>query len=121
MIMKNFNLIHEFPGISSSYPSHGSSYLTTDDSESDQCSSTSKSRRKCTNVFWETKTSRYNRPPHDKKLLDQRDKIAMRHSSRIQQLLEEKKKLDEVRLYSFQNEYLFKIYFIMNIHNKYSF
>ena len=101
--MNNSNFIHELPGISSSYPSHDSSYLTTDDSESEQCSGTSKSRRKCTNVFGETKTSRYNRPPHDKELLDQRDKIATRFSSRIQQLLEEKKKLDEVRLYLLPN------------------
>ena len=97
--MSHFTFIHKLAGISSSYPSHGSSYLTTDDSESDQCSGTSRSSRQCTNVFGETKTLRYNRPPHDKKILDKRDKIATRHSSRIQQLLQEKKKLDQVRLY----------------------
>ena len=102
-------LKHNLPGISSSYLSHGSSYFTTDDSESDQCSSTSRSSRKSTNVFGETKTSRYNRPPCDKKILDKRDKIATRRSSRIQQLLQEKKKLDEVRIYLFTY-----------IHNKYT-
>ena len=91
--------IHKLADISSSYPSHGSNYFTTDDSESDQCSGTSRTSRECTNVFGETKTSRYNRPPRDKKILDKRDKIATRHSSRIQQLLQEKKKLDEVSLY----------------------
>ena len=94
--------IHKLAGISSSHPSHGSSYLTTDDSESDQCSGTSRTTRQCTNVFGETKTSRYNQPPHDKKILDKRDKIATRRSSRIQQLLQEKKKLDQVRLYLFK-------------------
>ena len=64
---------------------------------------------KSTNVFGDTKTSRYNRPPHDKKILDQRDKIATRRSGRIQQLLQEKKKLDEVRIYLFTY-----------IHNKYT-
>ena len=102
-------LTHKLAGISSSYPSHGSSYFTTDDSESDQCSGTSRSNRQSTNVFGETKTSRYNRPPHDKKILDKRDKIATRCSSRIQQLLQEKKKLDEVR-----------IYLLTYIHNKYT-
>ena len=107
--MSNCTFIHHLAGISSSYPSHDSSYLTTDDSESDQCSGTSRSRRQCTNVFGEPKSSRYNRPPRDKKLLDQRDKIATRHSSRIQQLLQEKKKLDQVRLY-----------LLKDIHYKYS-
>ena len=67
---------------------------------------------KSTNVFGETKTSRYNRPPCDKKILDKRDKIVTRRSSRIQRLLQEKKKLDEVRIYLH--------IFIINIHNKYS-
>ena len=102
-------LKHNLLGISSSYPSHGSSYFTTDDSESDQCSGTSRSSMKSTNVFGETKTLRYNQPPRDKKILDKRDKIATRCSSRIQQLLQEKKKLDEVRIYLFTY-----------IHNKYT-
>lgn len=52
--------------------------------------------KKTTNSFGEAKTSRYNRPPRDKKVLEKREKIATRRSHRIKQLLEEKKKLDEV-------------------------
>ena len=54
-------------------------------------------------MFGKVKISRYNRGPCDKKILDEREKIATRHSSRIKQLLEEKKKLDEVSKYLYIN------------------
>ena len=84
-------------------PGDATSYFTTDDSESEQSAWTSKHKRKGKNVLREVKTSRYNRGPHDKTILDKREKIATRHSSRIKQLLEEKKKIDEVREYFFLN------------------
>ena len=48
------------------------------------------------NAYGQCKTSRYNRPPHDKKVLEQCEKIATRCSNRIKQLLDEKKKLHDV-------------------------
>ena len=82
--------------ISSSYGGHTTSYFTTDDSESDQRDGDVANQRHASNAYGQCKTSRYKRPPCDKKVLEQRKKIATRHSSRIKQLLDEKKKLDEV-------------------------
>ena len=52
-----------------------------------------------TNAFGHPKTTRYNRPPRDKSVLDDREKIATRCSKRIQDITEDKKKLDSVRTY----------------------
>ena len=90
--------------ISSSYGGHTTSYFTTDDSESDQRDGNVGNGRHVSNAFGQCKTSRYKRPPRDKKVLEQCEKIATRHSSRIKQLLDEKKKLDEVT-YNYFNKY----------------
>ena len=82
--------------ISASYAGHTTSYFTTDDSKTDQADKPSGRKRVVSNAYGQCKTSRYNRPPHDKKVLEQHEKIATRHSSRIKQLLDEKNKLDEV-------------------------
>ena len=66
------------------------SYVTTDDSETDGASSNVKKDRKLRNTFGQAKNSRYNREPCDRKILDDREKIATRRSHRIKQLLEEK-------------------------------
>ena len=50
------------------------------------------------NAFGQPKTSRYNRPPHSKKLLERREKIATRRSNRIQQMREDKEELEKVFL-----------------------
>ena len=50
------------------------------------------------NAFGQPKTSRYNRPPRSKKLLEHREKIATRHSNRIQQMREDKEELEKVLL-----------------------
>ena len=52
--------------ISSSYGGHTTSYLTTDDSESDQRDADVAKRRHVSNAFGQCKTSRYKRPPHEK-------------------------------------------------------
>ena len=44
-----------------------------------------------TNAFGEAKTSRHNRPPRSKKLLEKREKIPTRKSKRILQMHEAKK------------------------------
>ena len=49
-----------------------------------------------TNAFGEAKTSRHNRPPRSKKLLDKREKIATHKSKRILQMHEAKKELDKI-------------------------
>ena len=58
-----------------------------------------------TNAFGEAKTSRHNRPPRSKKLLEKREKIATCKSKHILQMHEAKKQLDKVA---------------SNIHYKYS-
>ena len=85
-----------FSAISSSYAGHTTSYFTTDDSETDQADKPSGKRSDVSNAYGHCKTSRYNRPPCDKKVLEQHEKIATKRSSRIKQLLDEKKKLDDV-------------------------
>ena len=82
--------------VSSSFGGHKTSYFTTDESKSEDPTSEGKRRKTTENCFGEAKTSRYNRPPHDKKILEKREKIATRQSHRIKQLLDEKIKLDEV-------------------------
>ena len=67
--------------ISSSYGGHTTSYFTTDDSESDQRDADVAKGRHVSNAFGQCKTSRYKRPPREKKVLEEREKIATRHSS----------------------------------------
>ena len=90
--------------ISASYGGHTTFYFTTDDSESDQRDKPVGKKRELSNAYGQCKTSRYNRPSHDKKVLEQCEKIATRCSNRIKQLLDEKKKLDDVNNNSF-NKY----------------
>ena len=56
--------------ISSSYGGHTTSYFTTDDSESDQKDADVAKRRHVSNAFGQCKTSRYKRPPRNKKVLE---------------------------------------------------
>ena len=49
-----------------------------------------------TNTFGEPKTTRHNRPPRPKKLLDKKEKIATHKSKHILQMHEAKKELDKV-------------------------
>ena len=48
------------------------------------------------NCFGEAKTSHYKRPVREKKVLEDREKVATRRSWHIQQMIEDKKKLDKV-------------------------
>ena len=82
--------------ISASYGGRTTSYFTTNKSESDQRDKPVGKKRELSNAYGRCKTSRYNRPHHDKKILEQCEKIATRCSSRIKQLLDEKKKLDDI-------------------------
>ena len=50
------------------------------------------------NAFGEPKTSRHNRPPRPKKLLEKREKIATRKSKRILEMHATKKELDKVNI-----------------------
>ena len=48
------------------------------------------------NAFGEVKTSRYNRPPRDKKELDMREKIPTRRSQCIKEILKSKSEMEQV-------------------------
>ena len=61
---------------------------TTEESESDVGEGIVLRRR---NAFGEPKTSRHNRPPRPKKLLEKREKIAMHKSKRILEMHAAKK------------------------------
>ena len=50
------------------------------------------------NAFGEAKTSRHNRPPRSKRLLEKREKIAKRKSKCILEMHEAKKELDKVNI-----------------------
>ena len=56
---------------------------STEESESDNGEGT---RHYKVNAFGETKTSRHNRPPHCKKLLEKREHVATRKSKQISAL-----------------------------------
>ena len=86
-------------GTSSSYPTRVSTVQSTDESEAESLSGAQSASRIHTNAFDHPKTTRYNRPPRDKSVLDDREKIATRRSKRIQDIMEDKKKLDSVRNY----------------------
>lgn len=90
------------PTVPSTFPSTKIYNDSTEESESDVGDDNVLGR---TNAFGEAKTSRHNRPPRSKKLLEKREKIPTRKSKCILQMHEAKKQLDKVGL---------------NIHNKYS-
>ena len=71
---------------------------TTDDTDSDVTVSQTTRQSTVKNAFGQPKTSRYNRPPCSKKLLERREKIATRQSNRIQQMKEDKEELGKVLL-----------------------
>ena len=71
---------------------------TTDDTDSDVTVSQTTRQSTVNNAFGQPKTSRYNRPPCSKKLLECREKISSRQSNRIQQMKEEKEELEKVLL-----------------------
>ena len=71
---------------------------TTDDTDSDVTVSQTTTQSTVNNAFGQPKTSRYNRPPRSKKLLEHREKIATRRSNRIQQMKEDKEELEKVLL-----------------------
>lgn len=85
-----------YTDVPSSCPGRLGIEISTDDSESDALEKDPKNIPMKRNAFGEAKTSRYNRPPRDKKCLEKREKIATRRSRRIKQILDEKNKLDEV-------------------------
>ena len=119
MNLKQYFILVEY---SSSYGGKKSSYFSTDESEVDVSAKATDKFPKDVNKFGHCKTSRYNRPPRDKKVLDEREKIATRRSSRIKELMEEKKKLDAVRTYLFTKvscKYCIQIFHI-NIRHEYS-
>ena len=68
------------PSIPSTFPMTNAYNDTTEEIESDVGEGIVLRRR---NAFGEPKTSRQNRPPRPKKLLEKREKIAMRKSKRI--------------------------------------
>ena len=75
--------------VPSTFPRENFYNYSTEESESDACDG------KCllrTNAFGEAKTSRHNRPPRSKRLLEKREKIATRKSKCILQMHEAKKK-----------------------------
>ncbi|MCG8626008.1 MAG: hypothetical protein MJE68_28925 [Proteobacteria bacterium] len=64
---------------------------STDDSENDGVASSVH-----VNAFGEVKTSRYRRPPRDKKVLDEREKIPTRRSTRIKDMIQSKNEMEKV-------------------------
>ena len=68
---------------------------TTEESESDVGKGIVLGR---TNAFGEPKTTRHNRPPRTKKLLEKRERIATRKSKRILEIHATKKELDNVNI-----------------------
>ena len=82
--------------LSSSCPPGNSADISSEDSDFDakfKCQNTGHIH---TNCFGEVKTSRYRRPPRQKKGLDEREKVATRRSHRIKQIMDDKKELDKV-------------------------
>ena len=69
---------------------------STEDSDSDCVQDGTSHKRQITNSFGKKKTSRYNRKPHKKSALTEREKAATRCSRCIKQIMKDKKELDEV-------------------------
>ena len=67
--------------------------ITTEESESDNGDNNGNYR---VNAFGEPKTSRHNRPPRSKKILEKRERVATRKSKRISAMHKAKKVCQEV-------------------------
>ena len=78
--------------ISSSFPVHNEIQNSTEDSDSD-VGARKDAKHNC---FEEAKTSHYNRPVREKKVLGDREKVVTCRSWHIQQMIEDKKELDKV-------------------------
>ena len=87
--------------VPSTFPREKCYNYSTEESESDVGDGKVFTR---TNAFGEAKTSRHNRPPRSKRLLEKREKIATHKSKCILEMHEAKKELDKVNI---------------NIHHKY--
>ena len=81
--------------VPSTFPRENFYNYSTEESESDAGDGKGLLR---TNAFGEAKTSRHNRPPRSKRLLEKREKIATHKSKRILQMHEAKKELDKVNI-----------------------
>ena len=81
--------------VPSTFPRENCYNYSTEESESDAGDGKGLLR---TNAFGEPKTSRHNRPPRSKRLLEKREKIATRKSKHILQMHEAKKELDKVNI-----------------------
>ena len=69
--------------------------LSTEESESDTGDHNGNYR---VNAFGEPKTSRHNRPPRSKKILEKQERVATRKSKRISAMHKAKKIAEEVSL-----------------------
>ena len=112
--------MHSIP---STFPITTAHHDTTEESESDVGEGNILRR---TNAFGEPKTTRHNRPPRPKKLLEKSEKIATRKSKRILQMHAAKKELDKVntnirhKVSSYIMILINITIFGTNIHHKYS-
>ena len=84
--------------ISSSCPEPRPMDNSTEDSDTDCVENGGGSDRQLTNSFGQKKTRQYNREPHKKSALMDREKVATRRSWHIKQIMKDKKDLDEVHL-----------------------
>ena len=91
--MNCFTIFKDLHSIPSTFPITTAYHDTTKESESDVGEGNILKR---TNAFGEPKTTRHNRPPRPKKLLEKRDKIATRKSKCILEMHAAKKELDKV-------------------------
>ena len=91
--MNCFTIFKDLPSIPSTFPITSAYHDTTEESESDVGKGNVLRR---TNAFLEPKTTRHNRPPRPKKLLEKREKIATRKSKHILEMHAAKKELDKV-------------------------
>ena len=69
---------------------------STYDSASESSEAGPTERQSSVNAFREVKTSQYDRPLQDKKILEKREKIATRHSRRLKDIITTKEKLLKV-------------------------
>ena len=81
--------------VPSTFPRENGYNYSTEESESDAGDGKGLLR---TNAFGEPKTSRHNRPPRSKRLLEKQEKIATRKSKCILEMHEAKKELDKVNI-----------------------
>ena len=82
--------------ISSSCPERKTVQNSMQDSDTDAMQDGVSGQKAISNSFGQKKTSHYNREPHKKSALMDREKVATRQSRRIKQIMKDKKELDEV-------------------------